>query len=175
MRGFTLLETLVAVVLLGLVVIGLGQSLRLGTFAWARQSREVVAHDDLAGTERVLRRLIEMAEPWRNGSAATFSGVTDKLAFRTILPGGRVADAIIESDTSDRLVLRMVTALGAEEHVLRRGIDRLAFAYWAPDRGWQGAWQETRLPRLVRIAVIPKEGGRHWPEIIARPRRDGDQ
>jgi general secretion pathway protein J len=62
-RGFTLIEVIVALVVLGFVLAGLAQATRFGIAAWGVETKMA---DNAAGLERmdrVLRRLVEQASP----------------------------------------------------------------------------------------------------------------
>jgi prepilin-type N-terminal cleavage/methylation domain-containing protein len=62
--GFTLLEIIVAVVILGFVLAGLGQATRFGIGAWDTQARLAERADEMERVDRVLRLVItEAAAP----------------------------------------------------------------------------------------------------------------
>ena len=56
--GFTLLEMLVALVVLGFLMVGLTQGVRAGLTMWGAQARRVGETADLDAGARVLRRLL---------------------------------------------------------------------------------------------------------------------
>jgi general secretion pathway protein J len=56
--GFTLLEMLVALVVLGFLMVGLTQGLRAGLTMWGAQTRRVGETADLDAGARVLRRIL---------------------------------------------------------------------------------------------------------------------
>src|SRR5215813_3519837 len=62
-RGFTLLEVLVGLSLLGLLITGLVKGTQLGLAAFDQQSRQVERHADLDTVHRGLRQLIAQARP----------------------------------------------------------------------------------------------------------------
>ena len=184
--GFTLLEILVALVVLGFIMTGLAQGVRFGLRAWDTQTRIIDERGELDAVDRVVRRLVERMEPGRDREPARVQGTANSLAFTSELPIAaaaiaRQADvAILVS--GGRLLLRWtphsrVQRLGlppppAEEKLLS-GEDRVEFTYWGPDGVWTSAWTEKTLPALVRMRVVFPEGDRRrWPDIVAAPLRD---
>ena len=185
--GFTLLEVLVALAVLGLLTGLLAAGLRVGLQAWRRETRLLHAHADLDATDRALRRLIATMEPGTIGAPPLIAGSADRLAFSAMLPPGAgitgPADLLLMVDQDHRLVLRYrphrhVIALRPpppmRETVLLGDVARLDLAYWprgAPF-GWRRAWTGPVLPGLVRLRIVFPDGDpRHWPAVVARPMR----
>ncbi len=192
-EGFTLLEILVALAVLGFLLLGLGQGVRFGLTSWTFQARTIVARDELGATERLLRGLIERMEPAVADDRATFRGLPGAMQFRTRLPlaadilGLRLTDASIGVDADHRLVLRLLrnsaVAASAGQPVqatetLLSGVDSLELSYWRPPQRnaageWLRNWSAADLPGLIRLRIrFPAGDGRHWPDIVAAPRRD---
>ncbi len=184
--GFSLLETMVALVVLGLLMAGLTQGLRFGLQASQRQAAIVGARADLEAIDRVLRHLVEQIEPGSNIVPGRIAGLASSLAITTRLPvadgaSPRQVDAMILVDARQRLVLRwtpflhatrLVAARPPAEEELLRGVQRLELAYWN-GQDWRKEWNGPELPHLVRIRVIFAPGDRRsWPTMIAAPRRD---
>lgn len=191
--GFTLLELLVGLVVLGFLIAGLGQGLRLGLSAWDVQSRIVEARDQLDSTDRALRQLLTHIEPGVGARSIRFSAKPDRLDFRSELPSTvtlatRRIDASLLVDTRHRLVLRWTPrlherALGdldkEQETELLEGVAQIEFSYRHPadanGRGgeWRQEWLEPMLPGLIKVhLVFPKNDGRHWPDIVIAPALD---
>lgn len=184
--GFTLLEILVALVVLGFITAGLAQGVRFGLRAWNTQTRIIDERGELDAVDRVVRRLVERMEPGRDKEPARVQGGANALSFTSELPiaaaaVGRQADvAILVS--GGRLVLRWtphtrVQRFGpapppAEEELLS-GVGRVEFSYWGPAGAWTNAWTEQQaLPTLVRMRIVFPEGDRRrWPDIVAAPLR----
>jgi general secretion pathway protein J len=189
--GFTLLEILVALVVFGLLMVGLTQGTQFGLHARAMQTHMLDANGALETTDRVLRNLIEQMDPGSADRPAIVVGAAHSLSFTTILPNGadRLArqqvDATLLVDGNHRLLLRWTP----RQHAIRFGsppepadselldnIDHVEFAYWdqSRDRGgqWVESWRGSPLPALVRIRFVFLTGDRrHWPEIIVAPMR----
>ena len=109
--GFTLLELLVALVVLGFLVVGLAQGVRTGLTMWDAQSRRLSETAELDAGARVSRRLLRgFAAPLpgslRSATTATIEASSDKLTFVSDLPTGfgttRLANITIEL-VGDRL------------------------------------------------------------------------
>jgi general secretion pathway protein J len=186
--GFTLLEVLVALVVLGLLLAGITQSVQFGLHAWFQQARDVARHQDLAVVERTLRGLIERMEAPVPGAVNTIPSGPDRLAVTTELPLAvatpmRRADVMLGVDAAHRLVLRWTPHLHAirigaaprpQESELLRGLDHMEVAYWGADSGgrWTSRWDARVVPALVRIRLaFPKGDPRHWPDIVVTPMR----
>ena len=187
-RGFTLLEVLVALVVLGFVAAGLAQGLRFGLQATDRLDRQSMQRGDIEAVDRLLRRLITQMDPGTSRTPNRAIGMPGSFAFTTDL--GAAAGAL--GTTAARVTLRVdsgtlalawraaphVTPLAAppppETRPLLDGIARLELAYWsAPPNAapaWSSSWDQPTLPLLVRIRLIfPVGSNRHWPDIVAAP------
>ncbi len=86
--GFTLLEMLVALVVLGFLMIGLTQGVRAGLALWDAQTRRVGETAELDATARTLRRLLSGIAPAPSAGFASVAasnpelkGSTESLAF----------------------------------------------------------------------------------------------
>jgi general secretion pathway protein J len=192
--GFTLLELLVVVVVLGLLIIGLTQGVRAGLALWDAQSRRTDETAELDAAARVLRSLLSgiTASPtagFNPGApgAVEFKGTPESLVFIGDLPTGlgttRRAEITL-TVSQGRLVLQWVPhrhELSAApppqptETELVRKVDHLELAYWgspSPDRpaGWQAQWEGTAIPELIRLRlVLGKDDRRRFPDLIAAP------
>jgi general secretion pathway protein J len=194
--GFTLLELLVALVVLGFLVVGLTQGVRAGLTMWGAQTRRVGETGELDAGARALRVLLGgiSAPPAGivgRGAAGTtkLEGRTDNLVFVGDLPTGlgttRRANITLDL-VQERLVLRwtphrheLTTAPEPEpiETELIRGVAHLEFAYWGSPSadqpaGWQSQWDGFNIPQLIRVRLAFAKGDRRrWPDLIAAPQR----
>lgn len=185
--GFTLLEVLVALSVLGFLMLGLGQGVRFGFLAWDRQARVIAARSELDAIDRLLRRLIEQMDPGTERDPPQIVGTARSLAFRTDLGpaagplGLRDADVRVSVEAG-RLLLRwrphlhvlpFATLPVPQETEILRSVAALEIGYWAAgDGGWRVEWTEARLPALVRLRLRFAEGERRrWPDIVAAPVR----
>ncbi len=197
--GFTLLELLLAITLLGLLAILLAGGVRLGARVW--ESGDAHA-DDLAQLEVVqgfLRRQLSQAHPLRLAGRDAqrkyvFEGESEALRFAVLAPpqfglGGFYIFTIDlargEVGEQMRLTARLYHPEMEEEPdpeevtetVLMDRIEGLEFAYFgalrrrdSPD--WHDSWlDQSALPSLVRLTIeFAEDDDRAWPELVVAPR-----
>ncbi|MCW8305954.1 prepilin-type N-terminal cleavage/methylation domain-containing protein [Acidiphilium sp. PA] len=185
--GFTLLEMMVALVVLGLLLVGLAQGVGFGLGSYARQSAVLAQAGRRVAVDRALRRLITEARP---GQAA---GGAHVLHLITLLPEAvagedRWIDATIVVDRRHDLILvwsphRAGVALrpAAPPRVerLARAVQRLDVGYWWPRTVFGAPVWRTRgpaggLPRLIRLRIVGighhhRSAPVRWPALIAAP------
>jgi general secretion pathway protein J len=187
--GFTLLETLVSLVVVGLILSGLVQGFRFGVAAWDAQSRLLAGGGDLDAVDRGLRRLVARMDPAGDEAHPPLLGSPGSLSFAAPLPEaaavpGTQRAAMRLALEGDRLVLTWAPAPHAtplapvrtSETELLRGVARLELGYFgetgqAPP-AWRSAWTGARLPDLVRLHIVFAAGDpRHWADIVEAPRQ----
>ena len=190
-RGFTLLEILVALVVLGFVLAGIAGGVQFGQRAADMQARSIAAHADMGAADRLLRRLVAAMDPGTVTESPKLDGGATALGFTTDLGsaaaalGDGEADVGLGVDAAHRLVLRWTPALHAirlgpppvpRTAVVLDGVDRVDFAYWGHGEGgggsWLTSWHEKDIPPLIRIRLrfVP-EAHRVWPDIVAATER----
>lgn len=187
--GYTLLEILVALVVLGLLVVTLTQGVRLGLQSWAMEGRIGSDANGIETTDRTLRELISRASPGeRVSSQSPFIGTAHTLSFVTLLPDNFGAMATHEADVTllvadGSLELRwrphyrrwIATPPAPVSSVILNGVAGIDIAYWQPGSGreggaWLSAWTGRYLPPLVRLHVVfAANDARRWPDIIVAP------
>lgn len=178
--GFTLLEMLVALVVFGLVMLGLTRGFEFGLTAWSEETRIVNSPDTMAAVEAALRRVIAGARP------GSLVGRRDGIAFTTTLPpgaglGDRLADVAIRILPGHRLVLRFAPhppgiplrrAPKPRTETLATGVAAFRAAYLSARRGaapgWRDSWTGQGLPLLVRLR-IRFLAGPAWPDLVVAP------
>lgn len=189
--GFTLLETLVVVAVLGFLMVGLTQGVRAGLALWEAQSRRVGETAELDAAARILRTLLSGISPPPSTDLAAgiveLKGTTNGLNFVGDLPTGlsttQRANISLEL-RQGRLVLRwtphrheLSTAPAPEpiETELIRKVERLDLAYWgspSPEQpaGWRSQWDGPAIPELIRLRLgLAKDDRRRFPDLIAAP------
>ena len=190
--GFTLIEILVALVLTGLVVAAVTQSLSLAMRARESQTRVVARRDEMDAVEHTLRSMIERLDPGGvNGRPGMFSGEARRLSFTSTLPLAasgqitRLVDATVTVDPGRRLILSWTPHLPnlilpdavRGQSVLLDDVERIEFGYWQPVPGpaggvWLAHWAGAAPPSLIRIRIVPgAANGRRFPDIVVRPER----
>jgi general secretion pathway protein J len=194
--GFTLLEMLVVLAVLGFLLVGLTQGVRAGLGLWDAQTRRIGETAELDAGARILRALLSGISTSPSGGIAPVAagsteikGGHDSLAFIGDLPTGfgttRRANITLELSRG-RLVLRwtphrhelsMAPPPDPIETELISGVDRLELAYWgspsaSQPAGWQAQWDGPDIPELIRLRLgFGKGDRRRWPDLIAAPQR----
>ncbi len=182
--GFTLLEIVVALVVLGILLVTLSRGTQFGLAAFDRQDRMIAVGGRLEAVDRTLRRLIVQLDPGTATDGATVVGARHVLVFRSRLPlgeAGTPADLRLSVDDAHHLVLawlphRHVKAVGAapapHRETLLDDVDAINLDYWG-DGTWHDQWKEVAPPSLIRIRIVFPDGDpRRWPDIVAAPARD---
>ena len=197
-RGFTLLELIVALVLLALLSGVLFGAVRLAGRSTDGGDRKAAASASMRLAEQFLRANLEAQHPLRMRKMADwpllFSGANDQMRYTARLPT-RVAGGGIwfyrlvvrsEDPHSPLVIERMIPDLSAdsipdfdnaERSVLAENIASLRIGYFGrdPDAGptatptWHDQWTDMqRLPTMIRIDVTPKSGP-PWPTLYVAP------
>ena len=186
--GFTLLEILVALAVLGLLMAGLVQGLRTGVTAWNNQTKAVAARGDLDATDRTIRILLARMNPGgASGRPPILKATARSLTFTTAMPDAadalpsRIADVTLALDDSHQLSLLWAphvrgiptTPPQPEKVVLLRDVDQLDLAYWHDgQQGWQPEWRGPSLPKLIRVRIVlPAGHAKQVPDIVVSPMR----
>ena len=190
--GFTLIEVLAALAVLGMILVALSTGLRFGQQALSAQNRSTATADQVGPVDTALRSLVAKAWPGAAGAEARFDGTARALSFRTIMPESltaqrtRDADVTIGVDPEHRLYLAwlpwyrnwMVAKPPPARIDLLANVDHVEFSYWdpslhLPSGGWVTAWVGTTVPKLLRIRLVfTKDAGLRWPDIIVATARD---
>jgi general secretion pathway protein J len=199
--GFTLLELLVALTLLGLLMAAMFSGLQLGARAWEHGEERLDQSARLQVVQDFLRDRLVQAYPLEaddetGRSRLIFEGTSDSLRFVTLMPehlARGFAEFILAVDDhfdAKRLIVRwrpfepsgaMLELADTEPQikVLLEQIEDLEISYLgAPSRDvpadWYKQWLEaTAMPELVRLHVsFPPGDQRHWPDLIVGPITD---
>jgi prepilin-type N-terminal cleavage/methylation domain-containing protein len=178
--GYTLLELLVVMLLLGMIGIIIGGGLQFGTTVWQRTGYLQSNSDRIAAAQGILRSALGAAVPVREGGFVRFEGRSDRISF-VMPPTGAIAGTGLMRITLDsyegRLVLKAASPDGTiREAVLAEGLSRLHFAYLdASDRmpAWLDRWTARgRLPDAIRIVQDGASG--EWPAFVVHPKISQD-
>jgi general secretion pathway protein J len=195
-RGFTLVELLIALTLLGLVMTILYGALRVGIRSWEAGEKQAVAMDDRRLIFGFLRREIGQAYPLmlenKDKQRVAFVGGPDSFQFAAILPahrgvGGLYLISLKRSDAklvfSYRLAqpggqgLQAGAQKGRETSVaLVNALKQVEFSYYGkqgkgsgkniPPRWWRQWKDPARLPKLIRMTLRTSDSLDPWPEIV---------
>lgn len=185
--GFTLLEVLVVVAVMGLVLALLAQTVQIGVHAMNAFQGRVRAQVDFEPVEQALRRMVERMDPGIYPQPPLLRGTAASFVFTTELPdaatgGSMAADIRLEAAGGQLRVewaphgrgVAFASPPPPRRTVLLDAVARLELAY-APKGAagaWRDRWAAEELPGLVRIHVVPAAGNANWPAIVARPLRE---
>lgn len=173
-RGFTLLELLVVVTILGLILVALTGGIRFAGRAWETQERMIARQGDLDAVQNVLRQLI--------ASGQAFEGHAGALHFVGTLPRALKREGLFDivlRTAGDRLVIDWqphfkgaIPPGEAMETELARNVSALDFAYYfvkgEEPGGWKRESKDKKRPALIQIA-LQNADGRAWPPLVVAP------
>lgn len=196
-RGFTLVELLVSLAILGLVAGMLLAGLGMTGLVAARASAHGGDLDEITTAQMILRGRLERlravtrmdsSEPIvdAQGTEGDFSffappfGRTEPDAlqrYRILL--NATGDLVLYSSSGldDRVDLHARELVGWTPTRLMSGVASLSIGYYGSDRHrggrrWQSFWADRpQPPDLVRIRIgFPPGDRRSWPDLVIRPR-----
>ncbi len=194
--GFTLLELLTVLVVLGLVMTAVGGGVRFAGRGFDRGSGLATELSSFSLAADILRnraeRLFPLAVGWEQDGRFVFLGEPDRVAGPILAspdqPGPPLRQIVFQIEATaagSRLILRehrlltdpAVQVVEPADHAvaLYETTGRMRFSYHDGSR-WLDRWTAPRdLPRLIRLS-FPGAGDRPFqPSITVRPRIDGDR
>ncbi|MGQ9367947.1 prepilin-type N-terminal cleavage/methylation domain-containing protein [Azospirillum sp. ST 5-10] len=183
--GFTLLEVLLTVTLVGAAVAMAAGGLHLGRRAWEAGDRRLDRLERTATAHALIRQALMQALPARLVAVggpvpAVFAGGPSAVSFLATRPvdaivGGplRVTVSAAGPPGALRLDLSVAPPGGGPERrtALLDGLTGVSFAYFGAgvdDDGprWSPRWERTnRLPDLVRVTATLADGA-PWPDLV---------
>jgi prepilin-type N-terminal cleavage/methylation domain-containing protein len=181
--GFTLIEVLIVLALTALILLLLGEGLRLGLRGTAAFDRGVQAQRDFIPVEQALRRMLERADPGIYPNPPLVVGSAHDFVFSTDLPDPATgsmqrADVRLEATNGHFLMLWTPHGHGVpfgspatpEREILLDDVARLDIAYAArtAPATWLSAWNFKVLPGLIRLTLFDAQGHEAWPPIVVR-------
>ncbi len=196
-RGFTLIEMVVALVLLGIMMLLLYSGLTFGLRSWDAADANGRRTADRRIAENFLVREISETFPMRFKDPMelklAFEGAQRRLRFASARPAGISAGGLslvgIEVEDADNgkrgrnLVMRRAMPDDAakdfapldraERTVLFENVDSVSFAYFGSendftDPKWSDGWDYAgRVPQLIRIRIKVADGS-YLPEMVVR-------
>jgi general secretion pathway protein J len=196
--GFTLVELLIALTLIGLLTTLIFSGLRLAAQAWSRVDDRAGNAADLWAVADVLRQAISAADPAYASAdpsdrSIAFEGEADSLLLSAPLPraigAGVPAQLRFSVDAAGDRPPALVMAwrldlpaasgdgpLPANRLILLDHVRAIRFAYFGPGPSggapfWQREWtSRSRLPGLVRIEIErDRPGLPDWPPFTVEP------
>lgn len=185
--GYSLVELLIVLALLGLISIAIAGGVSFGNRAWEHTERKI--HDTAVaiGGHQLLRALLTAAYPRQTGEPGeepfvAFEGAHDRLTFLSAASDAIGERGIVElaltvertgGEASLHLKIQSV-ANGERKEILLAGAREIVIAYAEAAEGtvvWTDAWQARRsLPLLIRVRATFADGTRRWPDLVVMPR-----
>lgn len=191
--GFTLLEIMVALVVMTLILTSAFGALRLGQRSWEAGVERANATEDLRMISGLLRREFHQILPltWliEGENRIAFSGDSRQVRFIAPAPQRRGAGGLFEfsltaepREASTRLILSYrlfdpgVPGFSQDQTfrqvILADGLKEVSLRYYGqPDKKRPPAWHERwdtgaeRFPRLVHLQVSPGKTQAPWPDL----------
>ena len=196
MVGFTLIEVLVAMVLLATIMLLMYSGLSFSLRSWDATDINGRRTADRRLGENFLRRELSELFPmrWKDATQVkvAFEGGTERLRFVSQRPAGLQAGGLSlvgieveenrEKHTRDVVMMRAMPDDEAkdfgpldkgERHLVFAGVERVEFGYFGSenefaDPKWHDTWDFAgRIPELVRMRVRAADGS-VLPEMVVR-------
>ena len=194
--GFTLVELLVSLALLGMFSLVLLGGLHFGRSVWQASETKTAAVDRIRAFQAELATELARAYPEidetnpSEGVKVKFRGEKDRMTFLTPSPDN--SGMLVETTVQPEIVgsaIHLVETRTLELARASRGaiadahlpaIFSLRLAYFgslkdneAPD--WHESWSDRdKLPELVRVQVTFADRRFGWPDLIVKPRVEAD-
>ena len=191
LRGFTLIEVLIAMTLLSIMVVLLFSSLKICADSWEKGESKITDVNEVAVVYNFFQRHLSIAKPlWNDLSEEektfSFQGKAQSLQFISAFPasagrsGLQLFSLDLQEEDNEQVIKVTIkpffpVAEGEEWHkeevTLIKHVSDFTLAYFGSDDGVsEGSWEEEWLdkevlPRLVKIN-IELENGIFWPEMI---------
>ena len=198
--GFTLLELLVAIMILTLMMTVAFGAVRLGGRSWEAGVERANASEEVRAVSDFLRRQFAQMIPISVGNGEetqiAFAGRQNSIRFIASAPrgpaiAGLIVYTLITEEYADgqRLVLSYASFdPGAEELreaepdqqlILADGFATISFDFFGTQAddsmpSWHEEWPygEENIPQLVRIILAAVNDADSWPELVLRIRAE---
>jgi general secretion pathway protein J len=198
--GFTLVELLVAMALVGMISVLLFSGMRFGTRVWDRSNAHLDGADEVRIAQQLLQHALGEAYPFFVTTDPThpqimFDGSASRIVLLAPPPAslgaGGLAQyefSIASHDGKFQLVMAVRPELAragngstTAPEVLLAGMKSISFSFFGATQrdgpsGWRDQWSgEMTLPKLIRIdGGFLDSDARIWPELVIATRIDMD-
>lgn len=178
--GYTLVELVVVMLLLGMIALACESGLRFGTQVWAHTETRTQSEDQIVSSQMMLHELLAHSLPRMKGDYVTFEGEPTVISFDVIPPqafqAGGTAHArlrIVRSPSGAKLMLDMQSISSPNfkrQATLLDNVGLMRFSYLdasGKSQTWLSYWRDrNRLPDAIRITA---EAPKTWPTLTVRP------
>jgi general secretion pathway protein J len=167
--GFTLLELVIALTILPLIILIIGNGFRLGMNAWEKGEQETVWTQRFRVLSGLLSQQIKSAYPYimevEDEKVAVFEGKSDSVMFVTSLTDAGFGGFkwVRYSYKDGTLFLKegllpdkkLDDSITGDEEIVDTDIEEIKFAYLsAEDNEWKDSWDYgEKLPGAVRVKI----------------------
>jgi general secretion pathway protein J len=196
-RGFTLLELLLALAIVGALVVIAFSGVRIALASWRQGEDRAEAYQHLRGVALTLARSLSATYPYNAprgdtptavllfaGGASSLEFVTQNAPYPTSVPIAFTAVVIELSTTGERpgLVIRQRVLPNRNPFTDATiafndpTLTELSFSYLDENGAWQDMWDvdtQKRLPRAIRVNVGGTLNGRSQTLPLTVPLRVG--
>jgi len=194
--GFTLLELLISMALLGMLAVALFGGLHFGAQVWRATGESSLTRDRVLIAQEILKDEIGSAYPKfvrvsASNAYVEFDGAADHMTFLAPAksPAGAfdwVTVGLATVGGTPSLVLWSSLELqpNARPHldtVLLKGVRSLDIGYYGATNprdvpSWHDSWTNAlTMPTLVRIRATLSDGRAVWPDLAVTPHVSVDQ
>jgi general secretion pathway protein J len=180
-RGFTLIEVLIVLTLLGIMVVLLFASLKICADSWHKGENKITQVNEIAVVYNFFQQHLAVAKPLLNGldktnklqSALAFQGKPKSLQFVSSFPasvgrsGLQLFSIEMQKETNEQLIKVTITPFfplqetttQKEEVVLLRRVSHFSLAYFGSDDGTNdpmdnASWHDEWLDKMVQPRLI---------------------
>ena len=189
--GFSLVEALASLVVVGMIGLLLVEGVTTGRRVWERIDTREAHGEFLDAAQTTLRDRIEQIYPAtlydKTPPYIDFRGTAEEVTFLANPPVSERPAAIrrytLALDTATNLILSSISDVPppaqapVTRQILLSGVRQLDVAYFGATqsdlaRRWRPVWaDESTLPEVVRVRLTFEPGDeRQWPDLIIRPR-----
>jgi general secretion pathway protein J len=192
-NGFTLIEVLIAMTLLGVMVALLFSSLKIAAESWnageskiAKVNQKAVVYQFFKRHLTAIRPLpsLDMEQNFEAGSQQVFQGFPQAVRFVAALPassarkGLQVFNLALDPADSSLLTVRLTPYRQSDDDskteqpvILLQHILEIKFSYFGKTEDiaelqWRDEWLiADRLPSLIKVSIRLDDGS-YWPDMV---------
>ena len=192
--GFTLLELLIAMVIVSMVLTTAFAAIRIGNRSWEAGHDRSDSIEEMRSFAQFLRRQMgqTVLASWQDENDARIAFTGRQRLVRFVAPApfesdsvGLLTYALIFENRPDNSTLRLEyaaydpgatdfrTSPNANEIAFTTTFESVALDYFGPvdmdsRETWYSEWPASAemLPKLVRIRFSPKDEGVGWPDLV---------
>jgi general secretion pathway protein J len=202
--GFTLLELLIAITLLGLILVLLFGGLRLGMRSWDAGQLNVDTMNTVRSVEGFLRGELGRVYPYRwkkgLGQRMAFLGERYKLSFVAPLPsrigggGLYVMSMMLEQNGDEKRIVWKQLPVSAQMQDFSMledaremelvsaelsGVEEVWLTYFGPESdgaepAWKDRWENDKRLPQLIRVQIRLKHGAEWPDFVVAPMLSSD-